>query len=339
MSKLEEAKESYNKAIDLQPNYAQAHNNLGNVLLEMGKNRQAEKSISFSIKLKPNFTDALINRAKLSFDKGEFELALEDLNLCNNERSRALILETLYALGHIEEIYKMIDMNSEIDDRNIRVAAFSSFISSIKKKATAHNFCPDPLSFIYYSNISSHVENYKNFIAKLINELNDTEQIWEPYNKSTFRGFQTPPHINLFENPINKMKQLKLIILNELDNYFIKFSDNSCSYIKKWPSKINLNAWHVVLKHQGYQSPHIHPLGWLSGVIYLKVVPSLEKDEGAIEFSLNGPNYSDLGSPNLKYHPEIGDIVLFPSSLYHRTIPFSTDTDRIIVSFDLIPEK
>jgi len=74
-------------------------------------------------------------------------------------------------------------------------------------------------------------------------------------------------------------------------------------------------------------------------VIYLKVVPSLEKDEGAIEFSLNGPNYSNLGSPNLKYHPEIGDIVLFPSSLYHRTIPFSTDTDRIIVSFDLIPEK
>ena len=338
MNKLEKARESYMKAIDLQSDYPEAHFNLGNVLSEIGKTEQAKDSISYSIKLKPNFTDALINRSKLSFDKGEFESALEDLNLCNNQRSRALILETLYALGLIEEIYKIIDMNSELDDRNIRVASFSSFISSVKKKKTSHNFCPDPLSFIYYSNISSQVKDYKKFITELIDELNDTEQIWEPYNKSTLRGFQTPPHINLFESPINKIKQLKLIILNELDEYFIKFRNNSCSYIKKWPSKKNLNGWQVVLKHQGYQSPHIHPTGWLSGVIYLKVVPSLGKDEGSIEFSLNGPNYSDIGSPNLKYHPEIGDIVLFPSSLHHRTIPFSTDTDRVIISFDLLPE-
>ncbi len=34
--------------------------------------------------------------------------------------------------------------------------------------------------------------------------------------------------------------------------------------------------------------PHTFILtGWLSGVIYLKVVPPLGKDEGAIEFSLN----------------------------------------------------
>ena len=35
----------------------------------------------------------------------------------------------------------------------------------------------------------------------------------------------------------------------------------------------------------------------------------------------------------------LGDIVFFPSSLHHRTIPFSTDTDRIIVSFDLKPKQ
>ena len=90
-------------------------------------------------------------------------------------------------------------------------------------------------------------------------------------------------------------------------------------------------------KEKGYQDAHIHPSGWLSGVIYLKVVPSLGKDEGAIEFSLNGPNYSNLNSPQLIHHPEVGDIVFFPSSLHHRTIPFSTDTDRIVIAFDLMP--
>ena len=69
----------------------------------------------------------------------------------------------------------------------------------------------------------------------------------------------------------------------------------------------------------------------------MKVVPSLGKDEGAIEFSLNGENYSDLNSPKLVHQPEVGDIVFFPSSLHHRTIPFTTDADRIIISFDLLP--
>ena len=113
--------------------------------------------------------------------------------------------------------------------------------------------------------------------------------------------------------------------------------NESCSYIQKWPSKKNLFGWHVILKKQGCQTTHNHTGGWLSGVIYLKVVPSLGKGEGAIEFSLNGKNYSNINSPKLTYQPELGSIVFFPSSLHHRTIPFTTDTDRIIVSFDLIP--
>ena len=97
-------------------------------------------------------------------------------------------------------------------------------------------------------------------------------------------------------------------------------------------------GWHVILKREGYQTAHIHSPGWLSGVIYLNVVPSLEQNEGAIEFSLNGKNYSDINSPKLIHQPQLGDIVLFPSSLHHRTIPFTTDMDRIIISFDLVPE-
>ena len=73
-------------------------------------------------------------------------------------------------------------------------------------------------------------------------------------------------------------------------------------------------------------------------MIYLKVVPPLDKNEGAIKFSLNGVYYSNPNSPELIYQPEAGDIVFFPSSLHHRTIPFSTDTDRIVLAFDLKPD-
>jgi len=58
-----------------------------------------------------------------------------------------------------------------------------------------------------------------------------------------------------------------------------------------------------------------------------------------IEFSLNGQYYSNVNSPKLIHQPKLGDIVFFPSSLHHRTIPFSTNNDRIIVSFDLKPKN
>ena len=77
----------------------------------------------------------------------------------------------------------------------------------------------------------------------------------------------------------------------------------------------------------------------MSGVIYLKVVPSLNKSEGSITFTLAPSNTSHPNFPKIIHNPEVGDMLLFPSCLYHGTIPFSTDTDRIVVSFDLKPGK
>ena len=127
-----------------------------------------------------------------------------------------------------------------------------------------------------------------------------------------------------------------IVLFNEL--IYLKFQQKSCSYIKKFPKTRNIYGWKVILKRQGHQAAHIHPSGWLSGVIYLKVVPSLGKDEGAIEFGLNGKDYRDSNLPSLIFQPKIGDMIFFPSSLHHRTIPFSTETERITVSFDLMQE-
>ena len=63
---------------------------------------------------------------------------------------------------------------------------------------------------------------------------------------------------------------------------------------------------------------------------------SLNKNEGGIEFSTNGTNYSDVNSPQLTYPPKGGDIVLFSASLNHRTRTFSTDANRIVIAFDLL---
>ena len=338
LGKLDEAEVSYKQAIALKPDYAKAHNNLGNTFKELGRLEEALASYNQAIALKPDFAQAFSNRGYLLFDKGEYEAALRDADACVSKNARVLSLTSLYALRRIDEIYKRIEIQSKVDGEDIRIAAFAAFISELEKKPTSYNFCPNPIDFMHIANLSSHVNDSVKYLGDVIEELNKIETIWEPFGKSTVGGFQSLSHINALANPSGKMKQLKSFILNELDAYYLKFQSEQCSYIQKFPTTRNLWGWTVILKQQGHQDAHIHPSGWLSGVIYLKVVPSLGKDEGAIEFSLNGKNYSDLKSPKLLHQPAQGDIVFFPSSLHHRTIPFTTDADRIIVSFDLIPE-
>jgi Tfp pilus assembly protein PilF len=334
LGRLDEAETSYRKTIELKPDYADAHNNLGTILRELGRLDESEESYNIAVNLEPRSESILMNRSQIYFDKGKFELSLKDVDNCNNPISRARSLRSLYALGRIDEIYERIKKNSQLDEMNISVAAFSSFISIKEGKETANNFCKNPVDFIHYSNLKNHLKDSDLFINEIIKELNTVKTEWEPFGKSTIKGFQSK---NLFKSSLIKINDLKSIILREIDSYYSKFKNMICTYIEKWPSKKNLRSWHVVLKKKGYQGPHIHRDGWLSGVIYLKVVPHLKKNEGAIEFSLNGEYYFDEKSPKIIHKPIVGDIILFPSSLHHRTIPFTTDEDRIIISFDLLP--
>jgi hypothetical protein len=75
-------------------------------------------------------------------------------------------------------------------------------------------------------------------------------------------------------------------------------------------------------------------------VLYLVMPPRLPgSPEGCIEFSTDGDGYprQRAGFPVQVVSPAVGDIVLFPSSLFHRTIPFNATEDRICIAFDVAP--
>lgn len=338
LGNLKEAGACFTSALDLHQEYAAARNNLGVNFKLQGLLEEAEACFTEAIRLKPKYLNALTNRWQLLFDKGDYEAALEDISECDSVASRAYVLETLYALGRVDEVFQRIESGAERDAQNIRVAAFHAFLSKRENRASLYGFCLDPFSYLSISHISTSLNGWQDFIDEMIEELQGIESVWEPFSRSTKGGLQTPSHINLFELPSKNVATLKSIICSEIDAYFHKYRHRRCAFIENRPSSNDLKGWHVILKQQGYQSPHIHTSGWLSGVVYLKVPPSLGRGEGAIEFSLEGQNSSDATLPKYAHQPEAGQIVLFPSSLHHRTIPFSTDTDRVVISFDLLPQ-
>ena len=64
-------------------------------------------------------------------------------------------------------------------------------------------------------------------------------------------------------------------------------------------------------------------------------------NEGAIELSLHGDNYPKKHDnfPVKTCVVKVGDVVFFPSSVFHRTIPFSSNEERICIAFDVKPKS
>ena len=67
-----------------------------------------------------------------------------------------------------------------------------------------------------------------------------------------------------------------------------------------------------------------------------------KKDEGNIFFTLDGANYPKGNKEIYQFDRKvidlkIGDIVLFPSSLFHGTIPTKSKEQRRCFAFDVSP--
>lgn len=96
-------------------------------------------------------------------------------------------------------------------------------------------------------------------------------------------------------------------------------------------------AWSVQLKPGGFHAAHIHPEGWLSSACYIDLPDAVQGEgrQGWIGFG-GAPFTSDL--PHQHYEkPEPGKLVLFPSYMWHGTVPFEGDQTRLTIAFDVVP--
>lgn len=96
-------------------------------------------------------------------------------------------------------------------------------------------------------------------------------------------------------------------------------------------------AWSVQLKPGGYHAAHIHPDGWLSSACYIDLPDAVQGEgrQGWIGFG-GAPFTPDLPHQHFE-KPEPGKLVLFPSYMWHGTVPFEGDQTRLTIAFDVVP--
>ena len=100
-------------------------------------------------------------------------------------------------------------------------------------------------------------------------------------------------------------------------------------------------SWSVRLRDAGYHVSHVHPQGWISSALYV-ALPEADGAAGphAGWLALGAPPAGLVPSPpEARYvEPRPGRLVLFPSWMWHGTVPFGVG-ERLTVAFDVAPPR
>lgn len=97
------------------------------------------------------------------------------------------------------------------------------------------------------------------------------------------------------------------------------------------------SAWSVLLNGGGFHLGHVHPEGWLSSAFYVRLPANTQGHEGWLKFGEPGPRTSPALEADHLVQPKPGMLVLFPSYMWHGTVPFASDQKRLTCAFDIVP--
>ena len=333
LGKYPKAINCFEKAIKIDPKHINAHNNHGSVFNELGEIKKSIDCYEKAIQIDPNNEISLYGLGIVLFSIKQYKNAAERFKISNYKNSKSFLLNCFYKLDDKSNFLKELDSQIEQGEINAVIGSLSSR-SEIKFGVKKLNpFCEDPLKHVLKKNLTEQY-NFKKIFA---------EPIKNTLIKGTFsirkqdlltNGHQTAG--NLFKEKNDFLDKIKDIIHLEVDKYHDHFKESNEGFIKNWPKSYNINAWLVSMKNGGKLDPHMHDYGWLSGSIYINVPSKLQTDSGNLVVCIDD-QISENDTQKNVMDVVTGSLCLFPSSLYHYTIPFESEEDRVVLAFDVIP--
>ena len=336
LGELQKAKSCHQKAIEINPNHIDAHNNLGVVFSELEEHQKAISSYEKAIQIQPNHVDAYNNLGNIFRKLKEFQKAADYFVRSATALGNAQFLECTYLSNGVENYNKLLNTFAEKDPTNLRIAALAAYVSTKENIKNIYPFCKKPLDYFFSINLKDEFKFSDQFSNRL---LKISEKLVSNWQLKTIvkNGHQSTG--NLLDNPILEVAELKKKIEKQISIYRENYKNSDDYYISRWPTKSRLNGWYIKLKKQGQLKSHMHEEGWLSGVFYLKIPKPLKINEGSINLSLQGLDYPyDKSLPNFYYAPKPFDLILYPSSLFHYTVPFTSNDERHSIAFDVTPK-
>ena len=322
----------------MSPNDAEICSVLGDALWHQGKIQEANQYLRQAVTLNAENPIANYNLATFLHDNKKFQDAYEFYKASQLKDWEERALYCLYKTKQFDIFEK--ELNGAILKKNTSplLATLSTHFARNFHKEDRYNFCPNPLHFVFHGQVDALKDPKDDLLKSLLHDINEAD-ISERMQSRLVNGVQSSG--NLFKRKDSSFKRLAQEITLLIKKYFDRYKNEDSMFIKAFPKNIEFSSsWFVKMQTGGHLSSHIHEEGWISGAVYL-AIPQQKKhpDEGGIELSIDGDDYPRMHDDFEKklYLPQVGDVVFFPSSVFHRTIPFSSNEERICIAFDLKP--
>ncbi len=152
----------------------------------------------------------------------------------------------------------------------------------------------------------------------------------------------TQTYGNLFEGGHGPVDRLRARIDQCIGAYIARMKDDPAHpFLSRRSGGFSYSgSWSSRLADCGYHVNHIHDEGWISACYYV-AVPDVVADgtekQGWIKFGEPGFEVA-LERPVRRFiQPKPGRLVLFPSYMWHGTVPFHSSQTRTTVAFDVVP--
>ena len=305
---LDSARSALEVSATTHPEAAAPCTDLGNVLQEQGEFTAAVLAYTDSLERQPGQNAVLSNRAAALLKLGEAERALADADayLATGQRSANIVayrILALQTLGRPAEAREWSDPETMVYPH--RPDAPESFAAAIEADVRAHPTL--------------------------------TEQ-WDPQRRAARGGAVTA---DLMSHPTPAIESFVRLVRGGVDALIARLPDKAGHpFFGTKPDTYNLTLWGNILAPGGHQASHIHNLGWLSGVYYPSVPDAITDSgqQGWIAFGV--PGYGLPSPPDFQpvfRKPEAGMMFLFPSYMWHHTVPLETGAERISIAFDVMP--
>ena len=339
IGKISKAIDCFEVAFKKEPNHVSNLEALAIAYQDTGRNKEAIDCFKKVLALDEGKESARYHLARMLVRLNYYSEAIEHFDKTNYGLSKSHLLECLYYLGDKDKFYEHY---RELINRKIINPLMASLGSHASIRFNISNkenpFCSDPFNYIKKQNITDNNELNDDLISSILEFHKSGES--DPKSQPLLsNGKQSSG--NIFLNQRNDIQLLKKILENKVKNYLKEFSTSNEGFIINWPKNFKIYGWLVSISSGGKLSAHIHKEGWLSGSLYFKMPSKKTKNEGNIVFSLDGANYPTDGKKFDKKSVDVnkGDLVLFPSSLFHHTIPFKSNEERVTFAFDIIPQN
>lgn len=263
-------------------------------------------------------------------------LTPEDIG-CRQDLARILIVTGDYpnALRHIDAAITL----APLDQTTLALRGLCWRLSGDSRAALINDY--DRFVKHYKIPVPEGYPDIRAFNEALNRALNSLHQTRVHPLGQTLRG-GTQTYGNLFARNIKEVQEVRGCIERCVQRYIEEMDDDSeHPFLSRKSEGFRIaGSWSCRLGQQGFHTNHIHPAGWISSAYYVSLPEVIHKsnaNDGWLKFGESNFGLGKRESIEKIVQPEEGLLVLFPSYMFHGTIPFSSNEVRTSIAFDIVP--